>query len=239
MNNNNWNVFIKNIENAVKPPSVDIVTIRPGRILWHARWQPMYGNRRNVMNSPDYLYTSPQISQVILHGIMITKPNTFIELTKLRVKKPIHVLNFKNEQEQRNYAIVNAGIYNFVSYSLNDIKLFSHICKDPNIDGYRAKWDQDQIALCAKAIRTKLEKVSTQNFTNKNIELRFGITQNNINFVTAKNYSTAYYRTANKRRGRQLVKSIKRVEKVKATRAKQNRTHLYRVLPHVKRYLKK
>lgn len=237
--NSNFKVLLNNIEKEMRPPVLSKMTLRPGIILWHARWQPMYGQKRNVMNSPDYLYTSPQISQAILHGISTKKLNTVVELTKLRVTKPIHLIVFKNSKEQLNYAIRNAGINNFMPYTLNDIKLFGHICKDNTIDGYRARWDQDQIALCAKVIRTKLEKASSYWFTNKNIEQKYGITNNNINFIKSPNFSRAYYATANKRRGRRLVKGIKKVEKFKAARAKSNRMHLHRVLPHVKRYLKK
>ena len=237
--NSNFNVLLNNIEREMRPPTLSRMTLRSGRILWHARRQPILGQKRNVMRSTDYLYTSPQISQAILHGISTTRKNTLLELTKLRVKKPIHLIVFKNPKEQTNYAILNAGINNFQPYTLNDVKLFSHICKDDSIDGYRAKWDQDQISLCAKVIRTKLEKVSSYMFSDTNIKRQFGITSYNVNFRKPIGQNAMYYRTSNKTRGRRLVKSIKATEKKKAVRTKQNRSHLYRVLPHVKRYLKK
>lgn len=228
LGNNNFNILMNNIERVLKPPVIERVTIRPGRILWHARWQPLVpSQRRNVMNSPDYLYTSPQISQAILHGLSTKKMFTVVELTKLRVTKPIHLINFKSAKEQTNYAI-HMGINNFMPFSLDDVKLFAHICGKSDIDGYRAQWDQDQIALCAKVIRTKLEKVSSRNYTNKNIELGFGFSTNNINFEKSPNWSRSYYTVmGNKSRGRRLVKFVKGIEKRKAIKAKQERTLAY------------
>lgn len=229
LNNNNFNILMNNIEQSMKPPVIETVTIRTGRILWHARWQPLFqSKRRNVMNSPDYLYTSPQISQAILHGLSTKKNFTVVELTKLRVTKPIHLLNFKSAKQQTNYAI-HMGINNFMPFSLNDKKLFVHICGRSDIDGYRAQWDQDQIALCAKVIRTKLEKVSSRNYTNKNVEIGFGFAPNNINFAKSSNWSRAYYSVmGNKSRGRRLVKFVKGIEKRKAIKAKQERTLAYK-----------
>lgn len=229
LRNNNFNILMNNIEKITRPPMIDTITIRPGRILWHARWQPLVSSkRRNVMNSPDYLYTSPQISQAILHGLSTKKNFTVVELTKLRVVKPIHLLNFKSAKEQTNYAI-HMGINNFIPFSLNDTKLFTYICGNEKIDGYRAHWDQDQIALCAKVIRTKLERVSSRNYNNKNIELSFGFTTNNINFSKTPNWSKSYYEVmGNKTRGRRLVKFVKGIEKKRAIRAKQERTLAYK-----------
>ena len=236
--NSNFNLLLNNIEREMRPPTLSRMTLRPGRILWHARWQPMFGPGRNVMNSTDYLYTSPQISQAILHGISTKKFNTLLELTKLRVKKPIHLIVFKNSQEQTNYAI-HMGINNFQPYTLNNTKFFTHTRMCIDVDGYRAQWDQDQISLCSKVIHTKLERVSSLTYSNSNIKSKFGITSYNVNFRRPIGQNAMYYRTSNKTRGRRLVKSIKATEKKKTIRAKQNRSHLYRVLPHVKKYLKK
>jgi hypothetical protein len=232
-NTNNFNLLANNIEKSMRQ---NTITIRPGRILWHARWQDKYGKRRNVMKSPDYLYTSPQISQAILHGFS-TKPSvgTVVELTKLRVKKPIHLILFKNPTEQIIYAS-QMGINNFQPFTTNDIKLFKYVCEDA--DGYRAVWDQDQIALCAKVIREKLEKVSSKNFTNKYVSNQFGFNTTNINFMKSPSKNKAYYETSiAKRLGRRLVKSVKRTEKNKAIELKKERKKIYQVAPLLKKFV--
>lgn len=192
----------------MKPPSFQRITLRPGRILWHARWQPVTGARRNVMNSPDYLYTSPQISQAILHGFSTRKKGTVVELTKLRVKKTITLINFKTPSDQIKFATYH-GLSNFRVFSQNDTKLFKFMCEDHEIDGYRAHWDQDQIALCSKVIRDKLEKVSSTNYTDTFMQYGFGININKINFVPSKRKNASYYQTANKRHGKKLTKVLK------------------------------
>lgn len=238
---NLWN-FNVILNNKPSPPkyNFDIITIRPGRILWHARWQPLSGQRRNVMKSPDYLYTSPQISQAILHGLSTRPINSIVELTKLRVKKPIRLYNFKTPTDQYRFA-VSMGMNNFQLYTLNDIKLFRYLCKsDDDPDGYRAHWDQDQIALCADIIRDKLERVSSRNFTNRNIRVKFGFGQENITFVKPPRKNASYYETNVKQKGRKLVKNIKANEKKKAIQQKINRKKIYTMaFPLLKRYLKK
>lgn len=215
----------------------ETITIRPGRILWHARSQPLSGLRRNVMNSPDYLYTSPQISQAILHGLSHRRGRGIVELTKLRVKKPLHLVNFKNPYQQVNFAM-NHGMNNFITYTTDDIKLLKKLCESGNksIDGWRAVWDQDQIALCARVIRDKLERVSYKNFPSGALNF----SNSNINFVRAKKVVASYYETMNKTKGRKLVKTIKSDEKKKAVTRKNIRRNYYqRAVPLLKSYLKK
>lgn len=238
-NETNWNVLINDILTK-HTNKFDIITIRPGRILWHARWQPLYGQRRNVMKSPDYLYTSPQVSQAILHGISTRPLNSIVELTKLRVKKPIRLYNFKTPTDQYKFA-VSMGMNNFQLYTLDDIKLFKYICNsDDNPDGYRAHWDQDQIALCADIIRDKLERVSSKNFTNTEIRAKFGFGRNNIIFVKPQRKNASYYETNVKRRGRSLVKNIKSNEKKKAIERKLERKKMYNVVfPMLKKIKRK
>jgi hypothetical protein len=182
------------------------------------------------MNSPDYLYTTPQISQALLHGIQTHKEDTVIELTKLRVKEPLTLMNFTDAKHQENVA-KRIGINNFQTFTTNDTKLFKYLCAIDEIDGYRAVWDQDQIALCAKVIRTKLEKVSYQNYrpTNKLI--------NRVTFTHGPGVSM-YYQTKGKRKGRQIVSSVKKREKENAIRRKNERTRLYRATPVAKQFRK-
>lgn len=226
-NNNNNQQLLANIEMMMKPPDIGTVTIKPGRILWHARYQPYHENKHHVMRSKNYLYTSSQISQAVLHGFMVKEPYTFVELTKLRVTKPIHLLNFKSAAEQVNYAR-HMGLSNFEAFSYDDTKLFKFIC-DTDLDGYKAFWDQDQIALCGKVIHTKLEKVSSSQYTNINLKYGFGFTTNNIAFAKTPNRQKQYYKTrGSKALGRRFVKSIKRAEKDKAIKSKQERILLYK-----------
>ncbi len=196
------------------------VTFPKGRILWHARWQPRYGEFRNVMESPDYLYTSPQIQQALYHGLATHKNETVVQLTKLRVKKPLHLVVLETQQDQLNMA--NAAlIKNFKLFANSDIKLLKELCKltDPAaaVDGWRAPWDQDQIALCARVIMDKLEIVGGRyydpEFTNVNVE-----------FISKA--GKAYYRSTYG--GRQLVSRIKRSEKAKAAERKVERIAEYR-----------
>lgn len=92
--------------------SLQFVTINPGKILWHARVQSLYGNKKNILNSPDYLYMSPQISQAFFHGLDKSKitynapvsSREYIELTKIVVKKPLRLIKFNNAEEQKTYA---------------------------------------------------------------------------------------------------------------------------------------
>lgn len=206
------------------------VTIPKGRILWHARWQPINGNRRNVMNSPDYLYTTPQISQALLHGIQTHKDDTIIELTKLRVREPLVLLNFKTARNQENIAN-KIGINKFQTFTTNDTKLLRQLCMIDEIDGYRAIWDQDQIALCAKVIRTKLEKMSSQNYrpTTRLI--------NKVAFTHGPGESM-YYQTLGKSKGRRIVSAVKRREKESAIQRKNERTRLYRATSIAKTFKK-
>lgn len=199
--------------------------------MWHARWQPENGNRRNVMNSPDYLYTSPQISQAILHGIQTHKEDTVVELTKLRVTKPITVFEFTDAKHQENVAN-KIGINNFQTFTTNDTKLLKYICGIDELDGYRAIWDQDQIALCAKVIRTKLEIVSAQNYrpTNK--------LTNRVTFTHGPGVSMYYQTRYGKSKGRQVVSIIKKADKERAARRKSERIAIYKATSIAKKFKK-
>lgn len=211
-----------------KSPKLNIITFPKGRVLWHARLQwDDEGPRKNVMNSPDYLFTSPQISQALLHGVSILghKQGRFVELTKLRVKNSLSLIEFKTSKNQVNYS-KSKGI-NLRPFGTDDIKLIQYICTHvPSIDGYRAQWDQDQVTICSSAIRSKLEKVSTQIF--RRDQLPFG----SMNVVFNKPRSLAsnsmYYATmGNKRPGRRLVKNVKSKEKANAVKRKILRTRAF------------
>ena len=199
------------------------VTFPKGRILWHARWQPKSGGGyRNVMESPDYLYTSPQIQQALYHGLATYTGGTLIQLTKLRVKKPLSLVVLETKQDQLNMANA-AHIKNFKLFSNSDIRLLKEICKvtDPEaaVDGWRAVWDQDQIALCAKVIKDKLEVIGGRYFDPERIEFP----EVNVEFF-AKG-GRGYYRSIVG--GRQLVAGFKMSEKAKAAERKVERTAQY------------
>jgi hypothetical protein len=188
-------------------------------ILWHARYQTK--DYRNVMKSPDYLFTSPQISQALLHGIDITgyDPDRYVELTRLRVKKPLVLVKFETSKEQIEYA--NMLGLKMKAFGLDDIKLIEKICeKLPHIDGYRAFWDQDQVTLCARAMREKLEVTGRYKFDVQ----RLSVQPEEITFVTSKESNLAYYIPKYKEKSRRLIKQIKRSEKNQAIVAKKIRT---------------
>ena len=203
-----------------KPRSpLGLITFPKGRILWHARFQSSdpTNQRRNVMKSPDYLFTSPQMSQALLHGVYMTNNSTtkIVELTKLRVREPLILLNFKSSKNQVNYARTK-GV-NLRPFGTDDIKLIKYICAHvPDIDGYRAVWDQDQVTVCAKTIK-KLERVSVKTF----IPSKLPISSYNIQFAVNVNKKTGYYTSlGNKKPGRRLVKSVKNTEKKQAIERK-------------------
>jgi hypothetical protein len=173
------------------------------------------------MKSPDYLFTSPQISQALLHGIEITGyyPDRYVELTKLRVKKPLVLLNFDTSKEQIEYA--NSLGLKIKAFGLDDIKLIEKICEtQPRIDGYRAYWDQDQVTICAKAMREKLQVVGRYKFDVQKLSVQ----PDDITFVTNRKSNLAYYMPRYKKTGRRLVKNIKKAEKKEAATAKKIRT---------------
>jgi hypothetical protein len=211
------------------PRKLDVITFPKGRILWHARLQwDDKGSRQNVMNSPDYLFTSPQISQALLHGVFIlgNKQMRFVELTKLKVKSPLKLIEFKTSKNQVNYS-KSKGI-NLKPFGTDDIKLIQYICAHvPELDGYRAQWDQDQVTICASAIKSKLERVSTQIF--RRDQLPFF--HYNVTFETPRVSSNAMYymTTGNKRPGRRLVRNVKAKEKANATKRKQLRVRTFGV----------
>jgi len=202
------------------PKQLEVITFPKGRILWHARLQDANGgNRRNVMNSPNYLFTSPQISQALLHGVSILghKEGKLVELTKLKVKEPLTLLEFKTSKNQTNYSR-SKGI-NLKPFGTDDIKLIQYICSNvPEIDGYRAQWDQDQVTVCAAVIKKKLERVSTQVFRRGDLPIGSW----NIAFNTpAKVRNAMYYASVgNKRLGRRLVRGVKQKEKDEAAKRK-------------------
>lgn len=204
------------------PKKVSVITFPKGRILWHARLQwDDSGNKKNVMNSPDYLFTSPQISQALLHGVFIlgNKQQRFVELTKLKVKSPLKLLEFKTSKNQVNFS-KSKGI-NLYPFGNDDIELITYMCEhEPFIDGYRAQWDQDQVTLCARVIRQKLERVSTQIFRRDQLPFL----HHNVSFEKPSGASmtrSMYYRTmGNKQPGRRLVKSVKAKEKENAAKRK-------------------
>lgn len=202
------------------PKKLSVVTFPKGRILWHARLQwDDAGNKKNVMNSPDYLFTTPQISQALLHGVFIlgNKQQRFVELTKLKVKSPLKLLEFKTSKNQVNFS-KSKGI-NLYPFTKDDIHLITYLCEhEPSIDGYRAQWDQDQVTLCARVIRQKLERVSTQIF--KRDQLPF--LHHNVSFEkpSSKRSSMYYMTMGNKQPGRRLVKSVKAKEKENAAKRK-------------------
>jgi hypothetical protein len=206
------------------PKKLSVITFPKGRILWHARLQwDDKGNKKNVMNSPDYLFTSPQISQALLHGVFIlgNKQQRFVELTKLKVKSSLKLLEFKTSKNQVNFS-KSKGI-ELYPFGTDDIHLITYLCEhEPFIDGYRAQWDQDQVTLCARVIRQKLERVSTQIFRRDQLPFL----HHNISFESPRPYApiskrSMYYMTmGNKKPGRRLVKSVKAKEKENAAKRK-------------------
>lgn len=213
---------------------MEFVTINPGKILWHARLQPIYGNRKNVLNSPDYLFMSPQISQSFFHGLEKSKitHNTpvssrdYIELTKIVVKKPLRLVRFNSAKEQKNFAEVMNIVNNYKTFSYDDLKIIKYICSDTkSIDGYRAHWDQDQIAVCARSIKSKLKILGTYNFDEDTILKNLGINSYQVAFNRTIKPGSAYYVTNNQGRkvGRKVVKVIKSYEKMNAIHRKQER----------------
>ena len=206
------------------PKKLSVITFPKGRILWHARLQwDDKGNKKNVMNSPDYLFTSPQISQALLHGVFIlgNKQQRFVELTKLKVKSSLKLLEFKTSKNQVNFS-KSKGI-ELYPFGTDDIHLITYLCEhEPFIDGYRAQWDQDQVTLCARVIRQKLERVSTQIFRRDQLPFL----HHNISFESPRPYApiskrSMYYMTmGNKQPGRRLVKSVKAKEKENAAKRK-------------------
>ena len=229
MQNSNSNSNFQNMLNKAYPPNsppkkLSVITFPKGRILWHARLQwDDAGNKKNVMNSPDYLFTSPQISQALLHGVFIlgNKQQRFVELTKLKVKSSLKLLEFKTSKNQVNFS-KSKGI-NLYPFGKDDIHLITYMCEhEPFIDGYRAQWDQDQVTLCARVIRQKLERVSTQIFTKDQLPFF----HNNVYFESPRPYDplskrSMYYMTlGNKKPGRRLVKSVKAKEKENAAKRK-------------------
>lgn len=182
------------------------VTFPKGRILWHARIQSSGNNRKNVMNSPDYLFTTPQIQQALYHGLEIFRrrrtPGTYIELTKLRVKEPLILANMESVNTQATIAEF-FKIKNYRPFTGDDKKILEKMCKvfGSRLDGYRAIWDQDQIALCARVIRTKLERVATYTF-DQNVAAT-----TNVHFT--ERGRSAYYKSYTKP-AKNLVKSILR-----------------------------
>lgn len=219
-NLNFLNMLEKPPPSPPKSPKLNVITFPKGRILWHARLQwDDGGSRQNVMNSPDYLFTSPQISQALLHGVSIlgNKQMRFIELTKLKVKESLRLIEFKTSKNQVNYS-KSKGV-NLRPFGTDDIKLIQYICSHvPTVDGYRAQWDQDQVTICASSIRQKLEKVSTQMFRRDQLPFQSW----NVAFNTpAKLRNSMYYFTVmSKRPGRRLVRSVKTKEKKNAAKRK-------------------
>lgn len=219
---------------------MEFITIKPGRILWHARLQPisiLYGERKNILNTTDHLFMSPQISQAFLHGLKISKflfnapvsSKYYIELTKLVVRKPLRLIHFKTAKDQKNFAIVMNIKKNFNLFSYDDLELLKFICKDTQfIDGYRAHWDQDQIAICARSI-PKMKILNSYNFHEDTVLSYFGINSNQVLFK--RKPGTAYYVSNNNKHaiGKKITKQIKRYEKANAIRRKLERLRRLRV----------
>lgn len=212
---------------------MEFLTINPGKILWHARLQPIYGNRKNVLNSPDYLFMSPQISQAFFHGLEKSKftqnapvsSRNYIELTKIVVKRPLRLIKFNTAKEQKEYAEVLNIVNNYKPFSYDDLKIIKHICSDTkSIDGYRAHWDQDQIAICARSIK-KLKILGTYNLDEETVLTNLGINSYQLAFNRTVKPGSAYYITTNEGRkiGRKAISIIKKYEKMNAIRRKQER----------------
>ena len=219
---------------------MEFMTINPGKILWHARLQPLYGNRKNVLNSPDHLFMSPQISQAFFHGLEKSKftynapvsSKDYIELTKIVVKKPLRLIRFKSAQQQKDFAEVSEIVNNYRPFSYDDIKIIKHICNETTfLDGYRAYWDQDQIAVCARSIKSKLKILGSYNFDEDMVLTQFGLNSYQLAFNRRSNPASAYYVTNNNRHqiGRKVVKIIKHYDKANAIRRKQERLQRLRI----------
>lgn len=242
------NLMAKKIQNVYKKyrvrQSLKMSVINPGRILWHARIQSLGSPRKNVMKSPNYLFTSPQISQALLHGLSIHENrnvygDSVVELTKLRVKKPLRLINFKYSTNQKSFANRIMNFPKFKTFGSHDIRLLKFICTkmSDRVDGYRAIWDQDQVSLCARAIQQgKLEVVIQHDFNPTEFK-QIKNAQNNITFSkpSNRNIPRKYYFTGKKTEGRQLVKVVKSVNKNIAIEAKQKRTRMYAAQSAAKR----
>jgi hypothetical protein len=175
------------------------------------------------MNSPDYLFMSTQISQALLHGVSILsyRHDKLIELTKLKVKAPLTLIEFKTSRNQENYAN-NKGI-NLEPFGRDDIKLIQYICSSvPGIDGYRAQWDQDQVTVCARVIRSKLERVSTHVFRKSDLPIDVA----NLTFNTPEKlkdelkHAMYYMINYGKNAGKRLMRNVKKKEKENAIKRK-------------------
>jgi len=216
-----------NKNRATNEPKLNVITFPKGRVLWHARLQwDDEGPRKNVMNSPDYLFTSPQISQALLHGVSIlgSKQGRFIELTKLKVKESLRLLEFKTSKNQVNYSS-SKGI-NLKPFGVDDIKLIQYICSSvPDIDGYRAVWDQDQVTVCASVIKKKLERISRHVF--RRGELPFGSWNVAFNTPASIKHAMYYFTMGSKKPGRRLTRSVKLKEKENAAKRKILRTRTF------------
>lgn len=218
---------------------MQFITINPGKILWHARVQSFRNNKKNVLNSPDYLFMSPQISQAFFHGLEKSKitynapvsSRNYVELTKIVVKKPLRLIKFNTAQEQKNFAEGFEITNNYKPFSYDDVKIIKYICSDTNsIDGYRAHWDQDQIAVCARSIK-KLKILGSYDFDEETILTKLGINSYQIAFNRTIKPGSAYYVTNNigRKIGRNVIKSIKAHEKLQAIKRKEERIQILKV----------
>ncbi len=140
-----------------------LVTIKRGRTLWHARVQKSFG-RHTQINESEYLFTSPQISQALYHGIerlrmklaSLTYNNYgdyVVELSQLKVKRPFQVVVFNSSNNQVRYALEKFR-KKMKPFTYANVKLIQAMCDRSNLaGGYRAIWDQDQITLCPRLIK--------------------------------------------------------------------------------------
>lgn len=157
----------KEIERELAP-KVHIKTLPKGRILWHTR---DYNPNRPIEASPDYLFTSLQAQQSLLHGISETSRLPVIH--KLKTLRPLRLIEFKTPQDQIKFAREHQIVFtrkkkllpslkykyqpfrSLKPFTWDDVKVIKYICARLDFDGYIARWDQDQVTLCMNRVKFK------------------------------------------------------------------------------------
>lgn len=179
-----------------------LVTIKRGRTLWHARVQKKFG-RHTQIDESEYLFTSPQISQALYHGIERLRSklaslayNNYgdyvVELTQLKVKRPFQVVSFGTHSNQVRYALETFQ-KRMKPFSYANVKLIQAMCDRSNLaGGYRAIWDQDQITLCPRLIRN-LEVVRQFYYDIDSPVIRNVINRNLVTYNEGKNKPGSMY----------------------------------------------
>lgn len=173
--------FEKELEKILEP-KLPTKTLPAGKIVWHSR-KAEYP----IENSPDYLYTSLQAQQSVLHGISERfKP---MVLYKLKTLRPLKLIEFKTPKDQKDFARrykltfvrkkTKSTFRPIIPYSWDDVKIIKYICKNLDFDGYIARFDQDQVTLCMSRVKFGRDIKVLKIYNNLNIT---GIQESNVSF---------------------------------------------------------